>query len=177
MLKVIEKYPYRILHPKLVALITSIDEKNKPNVCTVAWIMPVSIEPPLITVALQKRHKTTDNIIKTKEFVANIPSEKQIELAKSCGSVSGWKTDKIKEFKIEIDKAKKIKTPRIKDCAGYIECELYSYFEAGDHYLFNGRILITEVEEEYFDEMWVNPPLLYHFGKDVYGKVNRLKKS
>lgn len=175
MLKEIKKYPYRLLHPQPVALITSIDEDRKPNVCTVAWIMPVSIEPPLITVALQKRHKTTDNIIKTKEFVVNIPGNEQIDIVKFCGSKSGWDTDKIKEFKISIEKGKRLNTSRIKGSVAYIECELYSYFEAGDHYLFNGKIILAEVEEEYFDEMWINPPVPYHFGKDVYGKVIRIK--
>uniref|UniRef100_A0A7C4Y6J9 Flavin reductase family protein n=1 Tax=candidate division WOR-3 bacterium TaxID=2052148 RepID=A0A7C4Y6J9_UNCW3 len=174
MLKEIKKYPYRVLHPKLVALISSMDEKDIPNVCTVAWIMPVSIEPPLITVALQKKHKTTDNILKRKEFVVNIPVEKQVELVKNCGSCSGWKVDKFKDFKIEKEEAKKIKTPRIKGCAGYIECELYSYFEAGDHYLFNGKILISEADDNFFGDMWNNPPILYHFGKDVYGKVSKI---
>ncbi len=174
MLKKLEKYPYRLLHPKLVALITSRDEKGNPNVCTVAWIMPVSIEPPLITVALQKKHKTTDNIIKTKEFIANIPKENQLEIVKKCGSKSGWEIDKIKEYSIKTEGAKRIETPKISGSAGYIECELYSYFEAGDHYLFNGKILIAEVEDEYFEEMWINPPILYHFGKDVYGRVNRI---
>lgn len=175
MLKEIKKYPYRLLHPKLVALITTMDEYDKPNVCTVAWIMPVSVDPPLITVALQRRHKTTYNIIMKKDFIVNIPRNEQVEIVKFCGSKSGWDTDKINEFKIEIEKAKKLDTPRIKGCAGYIECVLYSYYEAGDHYLFNGQVLIAEVEDELFYEMWKEPPILYHFGKDVYGNVRRLK--
>ena len=174
MLKELKKNPHRVLHPKLVALISSRDEKDIPNACTVAWIMPVSIDPPLITVTLQKRHKTTDNILKSKEFVVNIPFENQIDLVRKCGSISGWEVDKFKEFKIEKEDAKRVRTPRIKGCAGYIECELYSYFEAGDHYLFNGKILISEVDSEYFDEIWHNPPILFHIGKDVYGKVVKI---
>jgi len=46
MFKEVRKYSYRIIHPKLVALISSLDDNNRANICTVAWIMPVSIDPP-----------------------------------------------------------------------------------------------------------------------------------
>jgi len=175
MFKEVKKYSYRIIHPKLVALISSVDENNMPNICTVAWIMPVSIDPPLIAVALQTRHKTTHNILKTREFVVNIPHIDQKEIVEQCGSISGWKVDKIKKYNINLENSKKISTPRVSGSVAYLECQLHAYFEAGDHYIITGRIVHSEADSRYFKNMWEDePPLLFHFGSDVYGRIKRL---
>ncbi|RKY98788.1 MAG: hypothetical protein DRQ03_01345 [Candidatus Hydrothermota bacterium] len=175
MFKEVKKYNYRIIHPKLVALISSIDDNNRANICTVAWIMPVSIDPPLVAVALQTRHKTTHNILKTKEFVVNIPQIQQKEIVKKCGSISGWEVDKISKFHIKLEDSKKISTPRVSNSVAYLECQLHAYFEAGDHYIITGKIIHAEADSRYFKNMWEDePPLLFHFGSDIYGIIKRL---
>jgi flavin reductase (DIM6/NTAB) family NADH-FMN oxidoreductase RutF len=173
-MKKIEKYPYRLLHPKLVSIVTTLDENNIPNACTIAWSMPVSVNPPLIAIALNKKHKTTSNIEKTGEFIINIPDFSKMEIIEKCGEVSGWKTNKFLEFHIESCKAEKVKVPRICNCPGYIECKLYAKYEGGDHYIFVGEIIHAEAGEKLFDGIWgENAGIVFHFGDDVYGKIKR----
>ncbi|MEO0246605.1 MAG: flavin reductase family protein [candidate division WOR-3 bacterium] len=173
-MKKLEKYPYRLLHPKLVTIVTSIDENNTPNACTTAWSMPVSINPPLVAIALNKRHKTSANIEKTGEFIINIPDFSQLGLVEKCGDISGWKINKFKEFQIQSTNAEKVRPPRIAGCPGYIECKLYAKYEGGDHFIFVGEIVHAEVDENLFNEMWnKDTKLVFHFGGDIYGKIER----
>uniref|UniRef100_A0A7V3ZZF0 Flavin reductase family protein n=1 Tax=candidate division WOR-3 bacterium TaxID=2052148 RepID=A0A7V3ZZF0_UNCW3 len=170
----IKKYPYRVIHPAMVVVVTTIDNKGIPNACTVAWSMPVSINPPLIAIALQKRHKTTRNIEETGEFVLNIPGKNLLELAEKCGSESGWRVNKFEKYNIKPIPSKFTKPPKIADALGYVECKLYAKYEGGDHYIFVGEILLAEADEKYFTDMWKDEAeLLFHYGGSVYGKTIR----
>jgi flavin reductase (DIM6/NTAB) family NADH-FMN oxidoreductase RutF len=171
-MKEIKKYPYRVIHPAMVVLVTTIDQRGVPNVCTVAWSMPVSVNPPLVAIALQKRHKTTKNIEETGEFVLNIPGKNLLEVAEQCGSESGWQVNKFEKYKIKHLPSKIIKAPRIENALGYLECKLYAKYEGGDHYIFVGEILLAEADEKFFTDMWSEEAeLLFHYGGDVYGKT------
>uniref|UniRef100_A0A7C2P592 Flavin reductase family protein n=1 Tax=candidate division WOR-3 bacterium TaxID=2052148 RepID=A0A7C2P592_UNCW3 len=173
-MKEIKKYPYRVIHPAMVVVVTTIDNKGIPNACTVAWSMPVSINPPLIAIALQKRHKTTRNIEETGEFVLNIPGKNLLELAEKCGSESGWRVNKFEKYNIKPIPSKFTKPPKIANALGYVECKLYAKYEGGDHYIFVGEILLAEADEKYFTDMWKDEAeLLFHYGGSVYGKTIR----
>ncbi|HOK23561.1 MAG TPA: flavin reductase family protein [Candidatus Hydrothermia bacterium] len=168
----VRKYPYRILHPSMVAIISTMDLSGTPNACTVAWSMPVSSNPPLVAIALQKKHKSTKNIEETKEFVINIPGKPMLEIAKICGSVSGWEVNKFQKYHLEEQPSKAIKTPRIAGSIGYMECTLFAKYDGGDHYIFVGEIKVAEADERYFKETWnENAELIFHYGGDKYGKV------
>ncbi len=171
-MKEIKRYPYRILHPAMVVLVTTVDKEGIPNACTVAWSMPVSINPPLVAIALQKRHKTTINIEETREFVLNIPSKELLELSKSCGSISGWDVNKFEKYNIKHHPSKVVKPPKIDGSLAFIECKNYAKYEGGDHYIFVGEIVFAEADEKLFNEMWdEKAELVYHFGSNVYGKT------
>ncbi|MDI6851948.1 MAG: flavin reductase family protein [bacterium] len=173
-MKEIKKYPYRVIHPAMVVIVTSVDQKGTPNACTVAWSMPVSVNPPLIAIALQKRHKTTNNLEETGEFVLNIPGRNLQELAEKCGSESGWQVNKFEKYNIKALPSKLAKPPRIDGALGYVECKLYAKYEGGDHYIFVGEILLAEADEKYFTDMWKDEAeLLFHYGGSVYGKTIR----
>jgi len=169
-MKILEKYPYRVLHPKLVSIVTTVDENGVPNACTIAWSMPVSVKPPLLAIALNKKNKTTKNIKITKEFVINIPDRSKLTLVESCGEISGWEVNKFEKFQIPKAPSSKVKAPRIANCLGYVECKLYAQYDGGDHYIFVGEILHAEADERFFDQMWHDAELVLHFGGDTYGK-------
>jgi flavin reductase (DIM6/NTAB) family NADH-FMN oxidoreductase RutF len=65
--------PLLLLHPKLVALLTCVDDAGKANIITLAWAMPVSVQPPLVVVSVGPRRYSHGLIDETKEFVLNIP--------------------------------------------------------------------------------------------------------
>lgn len=171
-MKQVEKYPYRIIHPAMVVLVSTIDSKKIPNACTVAWSMPVSVNPPLVAIALQKRHKSTKNIEETEEFVINVPGKELLETARVCGSVSGWEVNKFEKYNITSEPSKVVSAPRISGALAYLECKLRARYEGGDHYIMVGEIKFAEASEKYFSDMWnEDAELIFHFGGDVYGKT------
>ena len=49
---------HKLFYPKQVLLLTSCDREGKPNILTVSWHMPVSLEPPQIAVSIGKARYT-----------------------------------------------------------------------------------------------------------------------
>ena len=65
---------YQLLHPMHTVLVSCIDKSGKPNIITLAWAMPTSINPPLVAVSIAPRRHSHTLIEETKEFVVNIPT-------------------------------------------------------------------------------------------------------
>ena len=163
-------YSYRLLHPKLVAIIVACDQQGKPNPMAAAWVMPVSVNPPLIVVAISPKRYTFELIERTQEFTVNIPSTDLIKETHYVGTVSGRSVDKVSRLGLKTIPAKRIKTPILADCIAALECEVYNIVEAGDHYLILGKVLTAYVKKGVFDRTYNLRrfrPLL-HLGGDNY---------
>lgn len=164
---------YRLLHPKLAVLLTCVDKEGKANIITLAWTMPVSIEPPLVAVSIAPRRYSHKMIQETKEFVINIPT---IEFAKEtlfCGRRSGRDMDKFKETKLTPSPAKTVKAPIIKECVAHLECKLYKQIPAGDHTLFIGEIQAAYANESLFGYKYdlKKAKLIFHLGGNKFTTV------
>jgi len=84
--------------------------------------------------------------MKNREFAINIASDDQMDLAISCGNVSGRELDKFKVKDIPIRPAGKIGAPLIEGCVGTIECGVRSYFLTGiTLYLSVKRFVTTRI--------------------------------
>ncbi|MFZ3122824.1 MAG: flavin reductase family protein [Thermodesulfovibrionales bacterium] len=149
MLKEISLDIYHLLHPKIAFFLTSISKKGKPNVMACAWATPVSEEPPIVVVCVSKESYTAKLIKQTKEFVINIPTKKLLRELWICGKTSGRDTDKFKKASIRIKKAKKIKSPLIDGCIGFIECKLRNTIDAGECYAFFGNVVSAHADDRY----------------------------
>lgn len=163
----------RLINSGNLILITTADE-DKRNIATIAWHMPLSSEPPLIGIAVAKEHYTSELIMVSEEFTINIPNWPLLEKVIYCGSVSGKEKDKFGETGLTPEPpVKLVEAPRVKECIGAIECELYETKEIGDHYLFIGQPVYAEAEEELFtDNAWdsAKAELIYHLGGKYFNK-------
>jgi len=68
------KSAYRLLHPMHTVLVSCVGKTGKPNIITLAWAMPTSIDPPLVAIGISPRRHSYALIEKTQEFVVNIPA-------------------------------------------------------------------------------------------------------
>lgn len=157
---------YRLLHPKLVVLLTCVDESGKANIITLAWAMPVSIQPPLIVVSIAPRRYSHGLIEKTKEFVLNIPTMELLKETFFCGRKSGKDTDKFSETGLTPLQAQKVKAPVIKECVAHLECTLYKQVKAGDHTLFIGEVVAAYADKNVFTQTYdvEKTKLIYYMG-------------
>lgn len=69
--EVVTRQHTRLLHPKLVVLVVSIGKDGRANVMPAAWVTPVSVNPPLVAVAISPKRYTYKLIKESGEFTLN----------------------------------------------------------------------------------------------------------
>ncbi len=143
-----------MLHPYNAALVSTKTKDGQNNVLTIAWIIPTSINPPLLTISIRKERFSYKAIQETGEFVVNIPTFDMAEKVIRAGRITGKEIDKFAELGLTPRKAKMVNAPKIEECVAHIECKLWKTFEAGDHNLIVGEIMAAEVVEGYFSKTW-----------------------
>lgn len=131
------------LMPCSVNLLT-VASKTEREAMT-ATAMFISEDPPLFVVSVQKHILTHLLIEETGQFVLNIASNQQVNLAKKLGHEKS--EDKFKEFGIQTEKAKTVGAPIIKGSFASIECKVITSFPAG-----NFTVYVVEAVDSVFDE-------------------------
>lgn len=159
-----------LLHPYNTMLISSRGKDNSINIMAVAWIIPVSVKPPLLTMSIRPERYSYELIRKSKEFVVNVPTYQLVEKVLFCGRRTGREHDKFRELNLTPTQAKIVKAPIIKECLGHIECKVKEIIKRGDHNLVFGKIVAAYVTKGYFKEYYnlekFQPCL--HLGKNIF---------
>ena len=124
--------------------------ESKPNFLAVAWVCRVNFAPPLVGIALGKRHYTNKGIRKYKEFSLNIPGVDLIQPVDYVGLVSGEKTDKSKVFESFYGQLKY--APMIRQCPLTMECKVTNTVDLPADEFFIGEILGVYTEDQYLTD-------------------------
>jgi len=159
----IEDIPY-LLHPYPATLVTTLGEDGKPNVMAVAWIIPVSVNPPYIALTLRPQRHSYKLLTETQEFVVNIPDFNLAKQVVFCGRRSGRDYDKFKETRLTPMKARKIAAPIIKECIAHLECKLEKVIEIHDHILCIGKVIVAYASDKCYRRLYdlnQHQPLLH----------------
>ncbi|MDD4954610.1 MAG: flavin reductase family protein [Candidatus Omnitrophica bacterium] len=163
----------RLINCGPVILVSS-GYKGRKNITTCAWSMPLSKNPPLLGVALAKKHFSSELIKLSSQFVINVPEWALLDKVMLCGSVSGRNMDKFKESGFTPEKAHSLSdAPKITECAASLECMLVDSKETGDHYLFTGEITYAEAKNNLFvNDFWDTnkAELIFHLGGKFFFK-------
>lgn len=163
---------YRLIGPGPVVLVSSLLNK-KAGITPIAWHMPVSDDPPIIALEIWEKHFIYKAIIKTGDFVVNIPSSDMAGVVRDLGSVSGEKIDKFEEFGIAKEPSKKVKSPRFKSAIGILECKLRREKTMLDKYnIVLGDVVYAEAESGIFTDRW-SPEnkglkIIHHLGGKIF---------
>ncbi|MEM3696414.1 MAG: flavin reductase family protein [Candidatus Bathyarchaeia archaeon] len=163
----------KLLHPMHTVLVSCVGKAGKPNIITLAWAMPTSINPPLVAISIAPRRYSHALIEETEEFVINIPTMEILRETLFCGRRSGRNLDKFKETGLTPAPARKVKPPIIKECIAHLECKLHSQFTTGDHTIFVGEIVEAYAEKEVFKELYnlEKARMIFHLGGDEFATL------
>ena len=158
----------------MVTLIVSSSDTGKVNVMPASWVMPTSVNPPLITLALSPRRYTYQLLQSKGEFTVNPVSTDMLKIVEYTGSVSGREVDKVEKTGIRLLPSTMLSTPCIDDSLACIECKVLAQYPAGDHVLIVGKVVAARVlAEAWTGEKYalqkVKP--LFHVGGDSYTTV------
>jgi flavin reductase (DIM6/NTAB) family NADH-FMN oxidoreductase RutF len=166
----------RLLEPGPLALLTS-RHRSTDNVMTAAWMMPVSLDPALVAVAIQPARLTWELIGGSEFFALNVPTAELLAAVHRCGIESGRDGDKFARSSLTPLDALEIEAPLIEECVGHIECGVIERFSLGDHDLFVGEVLAVQALDEAFNERWLVEVdagrVLHHLRADYYAALGR----
>lgn len=170
----------RMIAPGPVTLVSTM-YRDHPNVMTCAWLLPLSLSPTLIGVAIQPSRLTHEFITKTEQFALNVPNADVMGAVHLCGMRSGREGDKFAAAKLTPEDALEVEAPLVAECVGHIECGLFDRLTIGDHDLFVGRVLSVTGDEEAFKGIWDVATdagqLLHHLGGDRYASLARAYRA
>lgn len=122
---------------------------------TAAWLTRVSLDPPMLLVAIGRERYTHGLISAAAEFTVSLPRDGQVEVARLFGLNSQRDRDKWAETDhVELGDG----APALADCAARFLCRAAGSFAAGDHDCFLGEIV--------FSETVAGPPALPMRGSD-----------
>jgi len=178
--KVDLSYWYKILSPRAVVLISTVNRQGVSNAAPFSFVMPASVEPPMIAFASDPEHHTISNIRETRDFVVNIPGVDMLDQLWTCGEDFPEGVSEIEKAHLTEKKSKKIKSPKVSEALAQFECKLEAMHEAGDHIIVVGRIVDVEVKRGLFVKGKYNPlkarPLL-HVGGDEFTLPERIIRA
>ena len=165
---------YRLLHPMHTVLVSCLGKAAKPNVTTVAWAMPTSINPPLLAISLAPGRHSHTLIEESGEFIVNIPTLEMLQAVYACGSLTGRSFDKFKKTNLSPMPAKKVKAPAIRECIAHLECQVDGQLTTGDHTIFVGKILEAYADMGVFTESYdlKKARMLYHMGGNNFALLD-----
>jgi flavin reductase (DIM6/NTAB) family NADH-FMN oxidoreductase RutF len=171
------KKALRLINHGPVVLVTTLNHAGKPNVATIGWVTPISMEPTLVAIGVNPDSYTCELLRETREFVLNIPNTQLLNETHYFGSVSGREVDKLQTMELTRMAATHVNPPLIRECIGHLECHLYSSAPMGDHHLFVGEVVAASVEDELFDGHWKTEEpaakTIHHLGGDFYTTIGR----
>ena len=166
----------RLLEPGPLALLTS-RYRSAENVMTQAWIMPASLDPAIVAVAIQPSRLSHEFVGQSEFLGLSIPTADLLAAVHRCGIESGRDGDKFLRAGLTPVDALEIDAPLIDECVAHIECGVIERLSFGDHDLFLGEVLAVQAEQEAFNERWLVDvdagQILHHLRADHYAALSR----
>jgi flavin reductase (DIM6/NTAB) family NADH-FMN oxidoreductase RutF len=135
-----------------VTVVTALDG-DRPQGITVNALASISLEPPLVMIALGRRRFIVPAIEAARRYAVNILTEDQQRLADCFAGAAV--TPGRAEFCGASWHRGASGLPLLDGAVAAIECEVVERVGVGDHLLFVGRVETTEVANP------TEPPLLY----------------
>lgn len=138
------------------------------NIITLAWNGVLCSNPPIISASIRPQRHSYHMVVKSQEFVLNVPTADQIDSVEICGTKSGKDIDKWEVCSLTPVKSEKVSVPLIKECPINIECRVIKTIELGTHTAFMGEVLCVHKPKNHKSSIEINP-LAYSSGD--YGKI------
>jgi len=111
-------------YPEQLVIAIAKDRHGKANPVTLGWTMIASGNPPMMAIAVAKKHYSIEAITHSECFTVAFPSAEMTDAAMFFGSRSGREVDKFAEFECETEPAKEIDSLLLLDAVANFECTL-----------------------------------------------------
>lgn len=133
--------------PLPVAFISTLSVDGIRNIAPYSCIMPVLRPLDLICLASALKRDTLNNIRATREFVINLPGTDLADKVIPTARFSPPEADEFLLANLEEKPSATIKTPGIKGCYAWMECQLYKEYVEPIYILIVGQVVRLEVAD------------------------------
>ena len=137
-------------HPSPVlgqlVLVTTTNRDGTSNVAPKNWISYMAFNPSLIALGCNSKHWTAKNIIRSGEFVINIPGAELVDKIWKAGYLDHPRP--VESLGLTSVPSRKVKPPRVEECRAHLECVLDKHFSYGDEIIILGRIGAGSIARE-----------------------------
>lgn len=138
--------------PSGVVVLTALGEDGRPFGLTVSAFCPVSLEPPLVLACVDRGSNTLPALRRSGAFTVNILAAGHHELARLMATKS---PEKFAGLAFEPAPIEGCGPVLDEHAAAFACCRVEREIEAGDHWIFLGRVVSGGVREG-------RTPLVYH---------------
>jgi flavin reductase (DIM6/NTAB) family NADH-FMN oxidoreductase RutF len=121
-------------YPTGVSVVTAIDEDGQPAGMAVGTFTSVSLDPPLIAFLPDRRSSSFPRIRTASSFCVNVLAADQEDACRAFATRGGDKFAGISWSPAPSG------APRLNGAAAWIDCDIESITDAGDHFLVMGRV-------------------------------------
>ncbi|MHB1294271.1 MAG: flavin reductase family protein [Anaerolineae bacterium] len=147
---------HRLIAPRPVCLLTT-SYHGQVNVMAASWVCPVSLEPPMVLVAVHPATHTHGMLMHREECVLNVPGRALAEQVQKAGMLTGADMDKVAQLGLTLESGRRVEVPHITECLAYLECAIVDVLQPGDHTLFVAQVIGAWAEEDAFGGSWLAP--------------------
>jgi flavin reductase (DIM6/NTAB) family NADH-FMN oxidoreductase RutF len=127
--------------PHPYVLVTTVDDEDKPNIIGIGWFTITSWKPPMACISVAPARHSHGNLSRVGQFVMNFPRPEIARAAWRCGTQSGARHDKFREYGLTAVASTRVRPPTIGESILAWECEVRSSVTTGDHELFIADIV------------------------------------
>lgn len=167
-----ERENYKLLTgtilPRPIAFVTTRNENGSINGAPFSYFNVVSADPPLISLAVQRRQgtpkDTARNILREKEFVVHgVDGENVVEINRTAASLPPEESE-LEGSALTLVESTAVRTPGIRETKVRMECLLVDAHHYGDGDsgvdLLIGRVLVYHIDDRIYDAGRIDPHAL-----------------
>jgi flavin reductase (DIM6/NTAB) family NADH-FMN oxidoreductase RutF len=126
--------------PTPVAVVTGVDDREEFGL-TVGSLVSLSLDPPLVGVSVGKDSARHEPMRNARAFAVSLLSEEQEQLAQHFARsgvppVALW---------VGVARRPGVHGPLLEGAVAWLECTTWAEYDAGDHTLFLGEVVSTEL--------------------------------
>ncbi len=132
-----------------IVLVTTLNEDGQSTLAPKSWISMMAFNPPLLALGCNLAHVTAQNILRSREFVINIPGEELAEQVWRASALSHPRP--VESAGLTPVPAQRVGPPLIEECKAHLECQLTQHFEFGSEVIFFGEIVAGSMDQAAFE--------------------------
>jgi len=167
--------------PGQIVLVSTVNRGKVPNVAPKSWISMVALKPAVIGFGCNLKHKTAKNVLETKEFVINVPSEDLVESVWKTGESEHDDASKLKKLGFTLVPSVTVAPPSIQECKAHFECVYDSDKRYGDEIWIFGEMVFASIDENALKGTsrkrykYLKP--MFYLEERTYGTLGEIKKT